>query len=49
MVNTYNELRLVKWIGQFGEIVDHYPKKNPTDKKAEEKYEPLYKNSGNLI
>ncbi|QQP36525.1 Uncharacterized protein FKW44_021656, partial [Caligus rogercresseyi] len=45
LVNTFKrvkEAQLVEWLGQFGEIIKHYPKSNPLDKKAEEKY-PNYR------
>ncbi|QQP40421.1 Uncharacterized protein FKW44_014448, partial [Caligus rogercresseyi] len=45
-INTFkriNESKFVEWMQQFGEVVAHYPKKNPVDKEAEVFF-PKYKN-----
>ncbi|QQP53693.1 Hypothetical protein FKW44_006256 [Caligus rogercresseyi] len=41
MINSFkrgDEGKAVEWFKQFGEVLRHYPKKNPLDKDAEKKY-----------
>ncbi|QQP55593.1 Uncharacterized protein FKW44_008835 [Caligus rogercresseyi] len=41
LINTFkrvDEASMVKWMGKWGEVLNHYPKKNPVNKTAEEKY-----------